>query len=138
MKMIEVSVGQQHEVNWRQVFKPEPGTFDSFEQEEPVGEVGINENVEVGELDEERRVPNPRDGHLAKGQFGKSRTLGLAGAARQQRPPDHLPKELAGLEMPRRGKILERSRERLTARRGTIRGVFRHKAVSILLILRFE
>ena len=65
MKMIEVGMGQQHQVNRRQILDLQAGTFDPLEQEQPVGEVRVNQDVEIGELDQERGVANPGDGHLA-------------------------------------------------------------------------
>ena len=99
VEMIEMRVGQQHQVNRWQVLDSQAGPLDSFEQEEPVGEVGINQHVQIGELDEKRGVADPGDGHLAEGQFGKGRALGLAGAPGQQRLPDHLAKESARVEV---------------------------------------
>ena len=83
-------------------------------------------------------MADPGDGDLTEAEFGKSWTLGLAGAPCQQGLPDHLPKKRARVKVLRRRKVLEGARERLTALRRTIRGVFRHISLLILSILRFE
>ena len=99
MKMIEMGVGQQHHINGRQIFYSQTRPLDSFQQEKPVREVGIDQNVQIGELEEKRSVANPGYGDLAEGQLGKSGALGLAGAPGQQRFPDHLAKESARVKM---------------------------------------
>ncbi len=65
VKMIEVRVGEQDEIDGREVLDFQAGAFDAFEEEKPVGEIGIDEDVEVGELNEERRVTDPGDGDFA-------------------------------------------------------------------------
>jgi len=53
VEVIEVRVGEQHQVDGWQIFHPEPGSLEALEQEEPVGEIGIDDGVEPFELDEE-------------------------------------------------------------------------------------
>jgi len=53
MKMIEVGVSQQDQINGGEVLDFETGAADAFEQEEPVGEIGINQDVQIGELGQE-------------------------------------------------------------------------------------
>jgi hypothetical protein len=138
VKMVKMGVRQQHHINRREVFDLQTRPLDSFQQEKPVRKVGIDQDVKVGELEEKRGMANPGYGDLAEGQLGKGGALGLAGAPGQQRLPNHLAKEGARIEMLRRREILERSRERLTGLRRTIRGMFRHNSLSMLSILRFE
>ena len=76
VEMIEMRVGQQHQVNRRQVLDLQAGALDALEQEQPVREVRIDQHVQVGELDQERGVADPGDGDLAEGQLGKGRALG--------------------------------------------------------------
>ena len=64
--MIEVGMCQEHEINRREVFDFQTGTFDALQEEQPVREVGIHELVQVGELDEKRGVANPRHRDLAE------------------------------------------------------------------------
>ena len=50
VEMIEVRVGEQHEVDGRQIFYAEPGSLEALQQEEPVGEIGVDDGVEPLEL----------------------------------------------------------------------------------------
>ena len=138
MEMIEVGVGQQDQVNGGEVLDLEAGSFDALEQKEPVGEVGINQNIEVGKLEEEGGMTDPGDGDLAGVQFGESRVLGLPGAPGQQRLPDHFAEESPRVEVPGRGELLEGTRQRLAAELWPIRGTLLHKALAILFLLHFE
>ena len=65
VKMIEMRVRQQHQVNRRQVADFQAGTFDAFQEEQPVRKIRINQHVQVRELDQKRRVTDPGDGDLA-------------------------------------------------------------------------
>ena len=99
MEMIEMGVGQQHQINGGQVLDSQTGAFDAFEQEEPVGKVRINQNIQIRELHQKGGVPDPGYGNLPMAQLGKGRLPMLAGASSQQRLPNHLPKERARIEM---------------------------------------
>src|SRR6267154_771660 len=89
VEMVEVGVGQQDEIDGRQVLDAEAGTFDALEEEEPVGEIGVNEDVQVGELDEERGVADPGEGDLTVVELGKLGLFVLAGARGEKGLPDH-------------------------------------------------
>ena len=71
VEMVEVGMGQEHQVNGRQVLEAQAGAFEAFQQKEPVGEVGVNEHVQVRELDQERGMADPSDGDLAGGELGE-------------------------------------------------------------------
>ena len=71
MEVIEVRVGEQDEVDGRQIFYAEPGSLEALEQEEPVGEVGVDDGVEPLELHQERRMPNPGQCELVVLQVGE-------------------------------------------------------------------
>jgi hypothetical protein len=113
VEMIEVRVSEQDEVNGREVFESEAGAFDAFEEKEPVGEIGVNEDIEVSELDEKRGVANPGKGDLAMSELGEFGLLMYASARSEKGFPDHLAKESAGVEGPGRREVLEGTRERL-------------------------
>src|ERR1017187_4515015 len=72
------------QVNGGQMRDIQAGPLDALQHEKPVREVWIDQNVQVGELQEKRGMADPGDGDLAEAEFGKGRTLGLAGAPRQQ------------------------------------------------------
>ena len=67
VEMIEMRVCQQNQVNGRKMFDRQPGTLEAFQQKQPVGEIGINENIQIMELNQERRVTNPGQRDLARG-----------------------------------------------------------------------
>jgi len=61
-KLVEVRMRQQHEINRRQMFDLETRTLDPFQQEKPVREVRINQDVQVIELNQKRSVADPGEG----------------------------------------------------------------------------
>ena len=71
MKMIEVR--EQDEVDGRQVLDFQAGAFNALKEEEPVGKIGVNENVQVGELNEERRMADPSDVRLRQVSIWETR-----------------------------------------------------------------
>jgi hypothetical protein len=113
VEMIEVRVSEQDEVNGRKMFKAQAGAFDAFEEEKPVGEIGINEDIEIGELDEKRSVANPGKGDLPVSELGEFGLFVDAGAWSEKGFPDHLSKESARVEGFRGREVLEGTRERL-------------------------
>jgi hypothetical protein len=106
--MVEVRVREQDKVNGREILDAQAGAFDALEQEQPVGEIRVDENVQVGELDEERGVANPGQRNLAASEFGENRLFMLAGARGQKSLPNHLAEEGPGIEGFGRGQIFER------------------------------
>ena len=109
VEMIEMRVCQQYQVDGRKMFDRQPGTLEAFQQKQPVGEIGINENIQIMELNQERRVTNPGQRDLAWGQFREDRSLVISFAAREQNLPDHLIKKGARIEGLGRREIFERS-----------------------------
>jgi len=99
MEMIEMSVGQEDEIDGGQMLDAKARAFDAFEKEQPVGEVRIDQDVEIGELDEKGGVANPGDCYLTFAQFGKGRLAMLPGAPGEQGFPNHFPKKGAWIEM---------------------------------------
>lgn len=111
VKMIEVGVGQQHQVNRGQVFDLEARVLDPLQQEEPVREIRVDQHIQIRELHKERRMPDPRQRHLAFRKRGKRGTLVVAGAFGEQRLPDHLVKEGARIEGVGGSELLKRPRD---------------------------
>jgi hypothetical protein len=98
VKVIEVRVREQDEIDRRKILELEASVFDALQQEKPVREIGIDEDIEVGELHEKRRVTDPGDGDFAGGQFGKLGALVVAGTFGQERLPHHFFEESARIE----------------------------------------
>jgi hypothetical protein len=126
VKMIEVRVRQQNQVNRRQIFYLQAGALDAFQQKKPVRKIRVNQHVQVRELDEKRRVADPGDGNLAVLQFWEDRAARPAVARREPALQDQLLKKSARVEMLRRRQVLERARQ-FPARRGTAGFFFRHR-----------
>jgi len=99
VEMIEVGVGQENQVDGRQMFNPQAGTFDAFEQEKPICEIGIDQDIQVVELDKKGGVANPSDRYLAFGELGKGRFAMLPGAPGKQGFPNHFAEKGAWIEM---------------------------------------
>ena len=57
--MIKMRVRQQNEVDGWQILNFHPGPANAFEKKQPIGKIGIDQDIQVGELSEKRRVPNP-------------------------------------------------------------------------------
>jgi hypothetical protein len=107
MEVIEMRMRQEHEINRREISQFEAGAPQAFQEEQPVGEVGIDKDVEVRELDEERGMADPRDRNLARVEWGKDRFLRCARSARQKRLPHHLMKKGSRIEVIARRQIAE-------------------------------
>src|SRR4051794_33416097 len=84
VKMIEVSMRQQDEVDRRKILDFQAGTFQSFQQEEPVSKIRIDQDIKVGELNQKGCMADPGHGDLTLGQFRKSGALMLTGSASEQ------------------------------------------------------
>ena len=94
-----MSVGEQDEIDGRKVLDSEAAALDSFQQEQPIREVRVDQNIEIGELDEERCVTDPSKGNLALCEFREFGTPMLSCTTGQQGFPDHFVKECAWTEM---------------------------------------
>ena len=73
IQMIEVSVGDQHEIDGRKVAELDPGMLDALNDLEPFRPIGIDEHAVLGSLNEKGGVPDPSDANLAGRKFGKDR-----------------------------------------------------------------
>ena len=105
--MVEVRMRQQNEINRRKVFDFQSAAFDSFEKEQPIGEVRVYQDVQICKLHQKRSVPYPGDSHLTGAQFWKRGLAMLPRSTRQQRFPDHLPKKRARIKMLCRRQVLK-------------------------------
>jgi hypothetical protein len=118
MEMIEMGVGEQDQVNGRQVLDFHAGAPEALQKKKPVGKIGINEHVEIGKLGQEGGVANPGEGDLPAGELGKARAEVLAGAAGEPCFPDQFIKKSAGIEMSAGGEIAKGAREQFFSAEG--------------------
>lgn len=138
VKMIEVRVREQHEIDGREMLDAQAGAFDALEEKKPIRKIRVDEDVEIGELHEERRMANPRQGDLAARQFGKDRLFMLPGSRRQKSLPNHLAKKRAGIEGFGRSQIFEGTGQfpALARRTDRFNVRFRHKLFVIKVMRR--
>ena len=71
VKVIEMGMGDQNKVNRGEVVMSQSGVAESSNNEEPVGPVGVDENVCLRCLDQKRGMADPGDTELPFFQFGK-------------------------------------------------------------------
>ena len=131
MEMIEMGVGEQDQVNGRQVLDFQPGAPDALQKKKPVGEIRINQHVQIGELRQKGSVADPGQRRLAAGQLGEFGPDMLARAPCQQCFPDQLVKKGARIEMFAGREVPEGARQQLPAARrfgGAARLIFWHNA----------
>jgi hypothetical protein len=107
VKVIEMGVREQDQIDGRQVLDFESGSANAFQQKKPVRKIRIDQHIQVGKLDQERGMADPRKGHLAFGQFGKHRLFVLSGAFGQQNLPNHLAEKRSRIKMLARRQNLE-------------------------------
>ena len=114
VKMIEMRVRKQNQVNRREMFDLQPRAFQTLQKEQPVGEIRVNENVQIMELNQEGRMADPGQRDLPRAQFGEHRPLVLSLAAHEQDLPHHLIKKGARIKRLGGRQLLERTRQTLT------------------------
>ena len=69
VEMVEVSVCDQHKIDGRQVVDLHTGLLDAFDDFEPLGPIGINQNAVLGRLNQERGMTDPCDADLSLLEF---------------------------------------------------------------------
>ena len=93
MKMIEVRVSDQHQIDSRKIGDAQAGAAQAFEHEQPAREIGIDDHALSANLHEEAGVADEGDAEFAVG--GEARLVGFA-AARSYRRAAHQSSELGG------------------------------------------
>jgi hypothetical protein len=106
--MIEVRVGDEHQIDRWKITEPHSRLAQSFQHKKPAGEIGIDHDVLAAYLQEEACVANESHTHLAVGH--QNRLVRLSNSRRDRRTPNE-PPELPGA----------------FAHRGTVDGLSKHK-----------
>jgi len=85
--VIEVGMGNQYEINGGKVVVGESCVAETADDEQPVGPVGIDENISVWTLDQKRGVANPGDTDLPCFEFRKNggKVIALTSLPRKKR-----------------------------------------------------
>lgn len=65
MQVIEMRVGDQHDVGRRQIAQIQSWLTQALQDEKPAREVGIDDNVVASNLEEKAGVPDERDAQFA-------------------------------------------------------------------------
>ena len=86
VQVVEVRVGDEHGVDGRQVAHAQAGTAETLEDEDPLGEVGVDDKVLATQLQEETGVANEGEAQLSASD--ELRFTGLAGARGEGRTAD--------------------------------------------------
>jgi len=73
VEMVEVGVGDEHQINVGQMVMCQAGMAQSPGDKQPIGPVGVHQNVSMGSLDQERGVADPGDAELSRFEPGKNR-----------------------------------------------------------------
>jgi len=73
IQMIEMRVGDQDEINGREIAEFDPGMLDPLDHLEPSRPIGINEHAVLGSLNEKGGVSNPRHANFPRRKLGKYR-----------------------------------------------------------------
>jgi hypothetical protein len=71
IQVVKMGMGDEDEVDVGQMVMRQAGVPQATDDEEPVGPVGIDENVSMGPLNQERCVPDPGEANLTGFQSGK-------------------------------------------------------------------
>lgn len=103
-------VRDQDQIDLGQVFDFAPSPLEALHEENPIPKVGIDQQIQVGELTKKRSVPDPGDCDLALDQRRKVRAMAMSAAGGEPPLPDHFVKERARIEMLAGGEFFERSR----------------------------
>ena len=77
VQMVEVGMGDQHQVNRRQITHLQPWPSNTFQDEEPTREVRVDDHILVTDLEKETRMPDECHAHLTvRDQFWLVSTTG--------------------------------------------------------------
>ena len=93
--MIEVSVGDEDQINGRQMMNFEAWSLQSFDYLEPLRPDRIDQYISFMGLDEERGMSNPRNANFAFADFRKLRRRVTTGAFDEKRRNKNAGEEIA-------------------------------------------
>ena len=107
MEMIEMRMSDQHQINLWQILNAAAGVLEPLHEKNPVREVWIDQQIQIGELAEKGSMADPGDCDLAFDQLGIIRRAARTAARRKPSLPNHFIKECARIEMVAGGKVFE-------------------------------
>src|SRR5262249_28500882 len=80
IEMIEMRVGDEHGVDRRQIVDVQSRTLQALDHAQPHRPVGIDQNIEPADLNEEGSVSDPGNAHLSRLYSGEERIRAQARA----------------------------------------------------------
>jgi hypothetical protein len=95
IQMIEVGMGDQHEIDGGEVAELDPGMLDAFNDLEPFCPIGIDEHAVLGGLNEKGCMSDPGDAKLAGRKFGKDRLDLVSVTSGKERGNDDFRKKIS-------------------------------------------
>ena len=95
VEVVEVSVGDENQVDGRKIVNFEAWLLDAFDNLEPLRPIGIDEDAVLRGLDEEGGVTDPRDADLAGGEIGEGGLDFCAMALDEKRGDDDLGEKIS-------------------------------------------
>src|SRR6476646_1439984 len=93
--MIEMRVGHEDEIDFRQMMDFEPRLLQTLDHFQPLRPDRVDQQIELVRLNEKRRVPDPGDADFALADFGKLRLRAIAGAFGKERRDQDLGEKVA-------------------------------------------
>ena len=95
VEMVKMRVRHEHEIDLGQMMQINAGTLQAFDDLEPHRPVRVDEHVHLFGLNQERRVPDPRDANLTAFHFRKERHSLLARTAGEERRNENAGEKIA-------------------------------------------
>lgn len=95
VKMVEVGVGDEDQIDVGQIVQVNAGVFDAFDDLEPARPVGIDEYIQPGSLDEKRGVADPGNADFVFPERGEGDDFRFSKAFREQGRQENLCEEVA-------------------------------------------
>ncbi len=95
IEVIKVRVRDEDKVDIGQVLDGKPGALQPLDHDEPVGPVGVDQDVVLRRLDEKRGVADPRQPDLARRERGENGAMLDAGLALEERRNQNFRDEVA-------------------------------------------
>jgi len=95
VKMIEMRVGDENEIDFRQMMNLKPRPLQSFDHLQPFRPVRIDQDIDLVRLQQKRSVSNPGDANFAFLDFRKLRLKMVAGTPDKKRRNQDAGEEIA-------------------------------------------
>src|SRR5205085_5187278 len=92
---IEVGMGHEHEIDFRQMMNVEPRLLEPLDHFQPLRPDRVDEQIELVSLNQKRSVADPGDADLALANLRELWTRVIAGTLREERRDQDFGEEIA-------------------------------------------